>query len=92
MMVRRNVVTIFLGDVRASLLAIVSLLLTFSPLLLAQNRPVKFERIGLEQGLSQSVVQCILQDRQGFMWFGMRDGLNKFDGYGSTNSWTRRVE
>ncbi|MCI0698764.1 hypothetical protein L0337_43035 [candidate division KSB1 bacterium] len=31
--------------------------------LLAQNRPVKFERIGPEQGLSQSTVNCILQDR-----------------------------
>jgi len=30
--------------------------------LLAQNRPVKFERLGLEQGLSQSTVYCILQD------------------------------
>lgn len=30
----------------------------------------RFERISLEQGLSQSIVYCILQDNQGFMWFG----------------------
>jgi len=51
--------------------------------LLAQNpaRGIKFERLGLEQGLSQSTVSCILQDHQGFMWFGTQDGLNKYDGY-----------
>jgi signal transduction histidine kinase/ligand-binding sensor domain-containing protein len=50
--------------------------------LFAQSRSVKFEHIGMEQGLSQSTVYCILQDRQGFMWFGTQGGLNKYDGYG----------
>ncbi len=58
-----------------------SLILSLPPSLLAQNQPVKFERIGLEQGLSQSSVYCILQDHQGFMWFGTQAGLNKYDGY-----------
>ncbi len=49
--------------------------------LFAQPNPIIFEHISLEQGLSQSVVTCILQDRKGFMWFGTYDGLNKFDGY-----------
>ncbi len=39
--------------------------------LLAQNRPVKFERIGLEQGFSQSTVN------NSFMWFDKDDKLNK---------------
>jgi ligand-binding sensor domain-containing protein/serine phosphatase RsbU (regulator of sigma subunit) len=50
----------------------------------AQNRQFKFDRISLEQGLSQSTVTCILQDRKGFMWFGTQDGLNKYDGYSFT--------
>jgi len=52
--------------------------------LLAQPHALEFERISLEQGLSQSVVTCILQDHKGFMWFGTMDGLNKYDGYGFT--------
>ncbi|MBP1656491.1 MAG: hypothetical protein H6Q31_1092 [Bacteroidetes bacterium] len=40
-----------------------------------------FRRISPEDGLSQSVVLCILQDRLGYMWFGTEDGLNRYDGY-----------
>ncbi len=42
---------------------------------------LRFDHISLEQGLSQSVVLDILQDRQGFMWFATQDGLNRYDGY-----------
>ena len=44
--------------------------------------PVGFEHISVAQGLSQDSVNCILQDRQGLMWFGTEDGLNRYDGYG----------
>ena len=47
----------------------------------AQTKDVTFERISIEQGLSQTTVYCIFQDTRGFMWFGTRDGLNKYDGY-----------
>ena len=43
---------------------------------------IKFKRLSVEAGLSQSTVNCILQDSKGFMWFGTDDGLNKYDGYG----------
>jgi len=43
--------------------------------------PVQFEHISVEQGLSQSSVNCILQDTRGFLWFGTEDGLNRYDGY-----------
>jgi signal transduction histidine kinase/ligand-binding sensor domain-containing protein/CheY-like chemotaxis protein len=42
---------------------------------------IRFDHYSLEEGLSQSVVMAILQDSQGFMWFGTQDGLNRFDGY-----------
>lgn len=47
---------------------------------LAFREDIKFERISSEQGLSQSVVNCIIQDHIGFMWFGTQDGLNLYDG------------
>jgi ligand-binding sensor domain-containing protein len=42
---------------------------------------IRFEHLSTEKGLSQSVVDHILQDDQGFMWFGTEDGLNRYDGY-----------
>ena len=45
---------------------------------------LKFEHITTDNGLSQSTVTSILQDRQGFMWFGTFDGLNRYDGYNFT--------
>lgn len=42
---------------------------------------IKFRRLTLEDGLSQSSVSCIEQDNRGFMWFSTQDGLNRYDGY-----------
>lgn len=42
---------------------------------------LKFKHLSLEEGLSQSSVICVLQDHKGFLWFGTRDGLNRYDGY-----------
>ncbi len=47
----------------------------------AQSRSIRFDRLSIEEGLSQSTVVCMLQDRVGFIWLGTRDGLNRYDGY-----------
>ncbi|MGD2165835.1 MAG: two-component regulator propeller domain-containing protein [Anaerolineae bacterium] len=47
----------------------------------ASTDRAEFERISVEQGLSHSSVNCILQDSTGFIWFGTNDGLNRYDGY-----------
>jgi ligand-binding sensor domain-containing protein len=47
----------------------------------AQKGSISFNHISTRDGLSQGNVICIIQDRHGFMWFGTRDGLNKYDGY-----------
>ncbi|MDR1336434.1 MAG: hybrid sensor histidine kinase/response regulator, partial [Tannerella sp.] len=39
-----------------------------------------FSRISSEAGLSQVNVKCILQDSYGFLWFGTRNRLNRYDG------------
>ena len=54
-------------------------------LLLSQHvlsqQNIRFKRLSIEDGLSQSTVEAIVQDQMGFMWFGTEDGLNRFDGY-----------
>ncbi|MEZ0540068.1 hybrid sensor histidine kinase/response regulator transcription factor [Fibrella arboris] len=38
-----------------------------------------FSNLSIEEGLSQSSVYTITQDKKGFMWFGTRNGLNRYD-------------
>ncbi len=42
---------------------------------------LSFRHIDSRQGLSQNSVFTIAQDGEGFMWFGTRTGLNRYDGY-----------
>jgi len=60
------------------LIALVSILTTSR--ILAQSN-VRFEHFGAEQGLSQHAVNCMIADKNGFIWVGTQDGLNRYDGY-----------
>jgi ligand-binding sensor domain-containing protein/two-component sensor histidine kinase len=48
--------------------------------LTAQIPPLYFEKLTTQNGLSHDHVNCILQDRRGFIWLGTDDGLNRYDG------------
>ena len=39
-----------------------------------------FSNYSINDGLSQSVVNCVFQDSRGFIWVGTQNGLNRFNG------------
>ncbi|NGM66554.1 two-component regulator propeller domain-containing protein [Sphingobacterium sp. SGR-19] len=43
--------------------------------------PYYFNHFQVNRGLSNNAILCSVQDQDGFIWFGTRDGLNRFDGY-----------
>ena len=45
------------------------------------DKTFRFSHIGLSEGLSQSTVVDITQDKYGNMWFATYNGLNKYNGY-----------
>ena len=58
------------------------LLVSAASALAAPPRPsLRFEHLSVAQGLAQETVLAIVQDRDGFMWFGTQNGLSRFDGY-----------
>jgi len=44
-------------------------------------QPYYFRHYQVEDGLSNNAVVSCLQDSKGFLWFGTKDGLDRFDGY-----------
>lgn len=61
---------------KALCILLVSILTQF---ILASQR-YHFSNLSVKDGLSQLHVTCIYQDKLGYMWFGTRNGLNKFNG------------
>lgn len=45
----------------------------------------RFKNYTIADGLSQSSVSTIVQDKYGSLWFGTQDGLNRFDGQNFEN-------
>lgn len=46
----------------------------------SQVNNIHFKKLTNADGLSQSSITAITQDRFGQIWIGTRDGLNKYDG------------
>jgi signal transduction histidine kinase/ligand-binding sensor domain-containing protein len=70
--------TLILKNIAANILLVIFLALI--PLQ-SKSQNIPFGHFSVQEGLSNSVVNCLLQDRTGFIWFGTDDGLNRFDGY-----------
>jgi signal transduction histidine kinase/ligand-binding sensor domain-containing protein/CheY-like chemotaxis protein/HPt (histidine-containing phosphotransfer) domain-containing protein len=68
------------------LLALLALLVLLGQAALAAPAPtLRFDHLSVEQGLAQESVLAIVQDPDGFMWFGTQSGLSRYDGYRFTN-------
>lgn len=68
---------------RLQCLLVCVLLALVSTSALAQDswtESLRFRRLSADDGLSQSTVNAVLQDRNGLMWVGTQNGLNRFDG------------
>lgn len=50
------------------------------PRILFSQSAYRFQNYSINEGLSQSSVQCIIQDDNYALWIGTQDGLNRFDG------------
>ncbi len=61
------------------LAAVVLACLSTTAALYAQ--PAPFRVLGIKDGLPQGTVTCTLQDREGYVWAGTKDGLTRYDGY-----------
>lgn len=61
------------------LLLLVNLFLVVD--LAAQSYLYHLESFSVDEGLSNRFVYSIAQDKKGFMWFGTKYGLNRYDGY-----------
>jgi signal transduction histidine kinase/CheY-like chemotaxis protein/sugar lactone lactonase YvrE len=41
----------------------------------------QFRQLAMEEGLSNNEVYTVIQDKQGYIWLGTFDGLDRYDGY-----------
>jgi ligand-binding sensor domain-containing protein len=61
--------------------ALIFFLVVVSDFVLSQSELYRFNYLTTRNGLSQNHVNCIFQDRDGYIWIGTYNGLNRYDGY-----------
>jgi ligand-binding sensor domain-containing protein len=55
-------------------------LIAFIPFFIGAQSVYRFNNYTINNGLSQSSVNTIIQDENSSLWIGTQDGLNRFDG------------
>src|SRR5688572_23406784 len=48
------------------------------------EKNIVFDQVRQELGLTQATINCVLQDREGYLWAGTWSGLFRYDGYSTT--------
>ena len=59
----------------------ITVLTPINKLSYAQSKNLIFNNINIEQGISQSTIEAIFQDSEGYIWLGTNDGLSRYNGY-----------
>jgi signal transduction histidine kinase/ligand-binding sensor domain-containing protein/DNA-binding NarL/FixJ family response regulator len=85
-----RVITFFIKRCHLSVLSNISYFIFIffiaSSNLISQNLKRKtFEHLTPDQGMSQYIVLCMIQDRTGYLWFGTFRGVDRYDGKGFTS-------
>nr|WP_321452652.1 two-component regulator propeller domain-containing protein [uncultured Carboxylicivirga sp.] len=62
-------------------LVFITIILSFFLSSLKGETTITFSNLTTKDGLSQNTISSIIQDDQGFLWFGSLNGLNRYDGY-----------
>ena len=70
-----------MGRIEIILLLLLCSIVNIPTNIYGQSTLQKFKHLTRDNGLSSNRVNYIMEDSQGFVWFGTEDGLNKFDGY-----------
>ena len=74
-----------MGKYSKIIVQVLILFILCSSIIIAQDyytsKYLRFQHITVKDGLSQSSVHHILQDKKGYLWFCTEDGLNRYDGY-----------
>lgn len=52
-----------------------------APILSSEAPVLRFEKLGIEDGITQGDVSSIIQDKRGFIWMGTQSGLHRYDGH-----------
>ena len=79
----RNQRTVLLQSLCALLL--IAGVLSARPAIASGAFHMQFDRVGTEEGLSQSSVMAIAQDQAGFLWFATESGIDRYDGFDFVN-------
>ncbi|WP_434798386.1 ligand-binding sensor domain-containing protein [Terrisporobacter vanillatitrophus] len=61
-------------------LILLIILICILPKNIYASKMMNFENITIENGLSQSTAETIIQDSKGYIWIGTNDGLNRYNG------------
>lgn len=63
------------------LFLIISILIFSNNVIYGHTHNFIFDHLGVEDGLSETNVKKIIEDKNGFLWIATQSGLNRYDGY-----------